>query len=335
MIEAIKYYNANTHNMTSGDCVKRAISLAFDLDYEYVAKLLRQKAKELNISSWQFYPVFSSVIKDLVGANLDIVNAQGETLDNFANSHNIGTYIVLCKNQREMHLVTIIDGVIYDSWDSRDSIINTVIRIKSESTQLYDFTEQRDILKDYAIIVLNDLIKKFNFKYGHFTTEDSSDFFFDMEYGFSITCKYNLTDIGIKRIGDLLEIIDYTFSPKRSLEDNKKLVYKLSKLVISRLAKKIKDYIAEYESNEQYEDLLQGDYANILYKLPLWSQKLLISSYRIFSWNYGQKVYDLEFQPLQQDPNRDNLELKEPTLNEIKKQLELYRKTFERPGIDY
>ena len=51
MLEKLIYYNANTHNVHSGDCVKRAISLAFNLDYEYIAKLLRQKAKELRINS--------------------------------------------------------------------------------------------------------------------------------------------------------------------------------------------------------------------------------------------------------------------------------------------
>ena len=66
MLEKLIYYNANTHNVHSGDCVKRAISLAFNLDYEYIAKLLRQKAKELRINSWQVPSVFIPVIEDLL-----------------------------------------------------------------------------------------------------------------------------------------------------------------------------------------------------------------------------------------------------------------------------
>ena len=155
-----------------------------------------------------------------------------------------------------------------------------------------------------------------------------------MEYGFSLTIKYNLTEIGVKSL-DLYEIIDYTFSPRRSAEENKKSIFKLSKTIITKFAKSIKEHIEEYETDDTYEDQFEGDYAGIMYKLPLWAQKLLIKSYRIFSWNYGQKIYDLELQPLNGDKNRDNLILQEPTLTDIKKDLEQYRKTFERPGLDY
>lgn len=334
MLERLFYYNANTHNVHSGDCVKRAISLAFNLDYEYVAKLLRQKAKELKISSWQFPTVFIPVIKDLLPyGDLKEISVEA-TIEEFAEHYNIGTYIVSCGNKYPNHLLCIIDGNIYDSWDSSNLNCFTAYEIDSKKSDIYSYDEQRDKLKEYANQICSDLISKYNFKYGFLSCTDDSDFFVS-DFAFSFFIRYHLDEIGYKNYGDLCESVEFTFSPRRSLEDNKSAIFKLCKNIISKLAKTVKDYIEEYESQETYEDLFKYDNAGIKYKLPLWAQKLLIKANRYFSYNYGCRIYSLVFQPLKNDPNQSELEIEELLVSEIKKDLEQYRKTFERPGIDY
>ena len=337
MLEKLIYYNANTHNVHSGDCVKRAISLAFNIDYEYTAKLLRQKAKELRVDSWQVPSVFIPVIKDLLPyGDLDEISTKATpTVAEFADSHSTGTYIIQCGDTYPNHLVCVIDGNIYDSWDSGNLICFNIYIIDHKASKIYFYEEQKDLLKDYANQVCSELISQYNFKYGFLSCTDDSEFFVS-DFAFNFFIRYHLDEIGYKNYNDLCDSVEFTFSPRRSLEENKKVIFNLCKKVIVRLAKNAKAYISEYDSKEYYENLFEYDRANIRYKLPLWAQKLLIKADRYFNYNYGCQIYDLVFQPLQNDPNQTNLELEELLeellVSEIKKDLEQYRKTFKRPN---
>lgn len=334
MLEKLIYYNANTHNVHSGDCVKRAISLAFNLDYEYVAKLLRQKAKELRTNSWQVPSVFIPVIEELLPyGDLKEISTT-DTVADFAEVHNVGTYIIQCGKDYPNHLLCVIDGNIYDSWDSSNLKCFNVYIIDNKASKIYSYDDQKNELKDYANKVCSELISQYNFKYGFLSCTDDSEFFVS-DFAFNFFIRYHLDEIGYENHGDLCDSVEFTFSPRRSLEENQKVIFKLCKKVITKLAKVVQAYISEYESQEYYEDLFKYDRASIKYKLPLWSQKLLIKADRYFSYNYGSYIYNLVFQPLQEDPNQEELEIKELLVSEIKKDLEQYRKTFERPDIDY
>lgn len=335
MLEKLIYYNANTHSVNSGDCVKRAISLAFDLDYEYVAKLLRQTAKDYGLKYWNTSNVFEKVINELYPTGEPKVLYSDSTVGEFSLSHNEGTYIVLCgDNKSTSHLVCIIDGNIYDSWDSSDLICYKIYKINSVSNNLYSFDSQKEELKTFANTYISDLISRYNFEYGTLAVTDDSDFY-TSDYAFSFTVSYLLNDINIKTGTDLIEPIEFTFSPRRNLEQNKKIVQKLCKTVITRLIKKIKAYLDEYKSQDIYEDKFENDSAGIYYRLPIWAQKLLISSRREFNWNWDQQIYRLRFQPLKQDPNQDILYIDALSITEVRKNLEYYKKTLERPDIDY
>ena len=58
----LEKYNANNRGKSVDDCVKRGISLAFDLPYAEVGKILNAKMKELRKSAWNIQPVFEPVI---------------------------------------------------------------------------------------------------------------------------------------------------------------------------------------------------------------------------------------------------------------------------------
>lgn len=124
-------YNANTSANNVGDCVKRALSLAFNLSYSTVGKQLAQLSNELNKEwdvntlSYSSKFVYGRWLKEqgLTKYPITIPLDEITTLDEFADAHSQGTWLVETGKKKDgptTHIVVIIDGRIYDSWDSRD-----------------------------------------------------------------------------------------------------------------------------------------------------------------------------------------------------------------------
>lgn len=128
---ALVRYNANTSANNVGDCVKRAISLAFNLPYSKVSKELAKISNDYNAEvggnfvDYSHRYVYSKFLesKGLPLRPTTIPLDEITTLDEFADTHTEGTYLVHTghtkDNMRTSHIVCIIDGKIYDSWDSR------------------------------------------------------------------------------------------------------------------------------------------------------------------------------------------------------------------------
>ena len=112
---AYTYYNPNPVGRFVKDCVPRAISKALNTDWE-TAKVL--------ISNASFKMGNMEHGDDVVGAVLrqngfyrEIVPNECPdcyTLEDFSNDHPKGIFVVYCGE----HVVTVVDGVIYDTWDS-------------------------------------------------------------------------------------------------------------------------------------------------------------------------------------------------------------------------
>lgn len=114
-------YNANSSGRSTGDCVKRALSLAFNVPYTEMAKELIAKMKELRQDAWNIHYVYEPVIKAHGGSNFAKLPQPCGTLAEFADGiGHSGTWLVCTgsKPNSENHIVCVIDGVIYDSWDS-------------------------------------------------------------------------------------------------------------------------------------------------------------------------------------------------------------------------
>lgn len=108
-----KYFNPNPLEKNTGDCAVRAISKALDIPW-HVAKVL------LDVCSMELAEVETS---DLVwGRILDIHGfkmkslycTEGCTLEGFCKKNPKGTFVVKLPN----HVVCVVDGCYYDSWDS-------------------------------------------------------------------------------------------------------------------------------------------------------------------------------------------------------------------------
>lgn len=108
-----KFYNPNPKEKNTGDCAVRAVSKALGIDWNK-AKVL------LDVYSMDEAEVETS---DLVWGRILAENGfemqavycnDGCDLKGFCKHHPIGTYVVKLPN----HVVCVIDGCYYDSWDS-------------------------------------------------------------------------------------------------------------------------------------------------------------------------------------------------------------------------
>lgn len=159
-------YNANNRGTNSPDCVKRAISMAFDLPYSEVTKLLNNKMHEVRARRWNTFRVFEPVIKELGGTSLipidDLITVD-EFADNIAEPDK--AYLLLTGKTygKNTHMVCILDKKIWDSWDSKDYIVNGYYVVKTTNRKpVTDILSKLDQLrKDYVYPVLSDEIFKY------------------------------------------------------------------------------------------------------------------------------------------------------------------------------
>lgn len=114
-----KYYNPNPKKKIVGDCVIRAVSLALGESWEDVYSDIAIKGFILaDMPSSD--AVWSSYIrgKGFKVKPLPDTCPACYTLRDFCKDHPKGVYIVKCAE----HVVCVIDGDYFDTWDSGDQI---------------------------------------------------------------------------------------------------------------------------------------------------------------------------------------------------------------------
>lgn len=174
----LERYNANSRGNRSGDCVKRAISLAFDLSYNDISKLLINKMHEKHRSKWNVWSVYNPVILELGGIRHNEPDP-AITVDEFADTIGTsGSYIIQCGATPDSvsHLVCIRDGKVWDSWDSRnyyvsDEYYSVPAGVNKSINDSIDKYYMNDIANNYAQPAVNNELlrymnsKKWSYKY--------------------------------------------------------------------------------------------------------------------------------------------------------------------------
>ena len=115
-----QYYNPNpTGRSSAGDCAVRAVAKALDVDWEKAYAMIAVNGFRMGdvISS---NSVWGSVLRmhGFYRENLPNFCPDCYTIRKFAKDNPVGVYVVGTGN----HVVTVIDGIYYDSWDSGDEI---------------------------------------------------------------------------------------------------------------------------------------------------------------------------------------------------------------------
>lgn len=112
-------YNPNRLGKRVGDCAVRAVSKALNVDWDTAFTLMVEKAFALaGLPSSNV--VWGSVLMDAGFTRHAIPNTCPDcyTMETFLLEHPRGMYILCTGN----HVVTAIDGMLYDAWDSSDEI---------------------------------------------------------------------------------------------------------------------------------------------------------------------------------------------------------------------
>lgn len=114
-----KQFNNNPAGRNTGDCAIRAVALALDVDWETAYALIAMNGFLMGdvISS---NSVWGAVLRQHGFSRYAVPNTCPDcyTVGDFADENPRGVYVVGTGN----HVVTIKDGVVLDSWDSRNEL---------------------------------------------------------------------------------------------------------------------------------------------------------------------------------------------------------------------
>lgn len=115
------FYNPNPGGKFVGDCVIRAVSKVInhnDWELSY-AEIAAEGFKLYDMPSSNY--VWGSYLKSkgFVRKNLPDTCPDRYTLQNFCEDYPSGSYIVATGT----HVAAVVNGNLYDSWDSRDEVV--------------------------------------------------------------------------------------------------------------------------------------------------------------------------------------------------------------------
>lgn len=122
------YYNPHPDNKHVGDCVKRALTKATGWDYHDVQLALNRYKKVTKTKVFNEAKNFVPFIeKELEGKKLP--QYRNVKVGEFAKQHQSGAFVAKVRR----HVVAVVDGKVYDTWNSSFKAITKVWQIKEGS----------------------------------------------------------------------------------------------------------------------------------------------------------------------------------------------------------
>ena len=114
-----KQFNPNPVSRNVGDCAVRAVSAALGVDWETAFAMIAENAYQM-ADMPSSNSVWGAVLRRNGFYRTAIPNTCPDcyTLGDFADDHPEGTFVVGTGN----HVATVVDGVVYDSWNSLNEI---------------------------------------------------------------------------------------------------------------------------------------------------------------------------------------------------------------------
>ena len=124
-----KVFNPNPSARNVGDCTVRAIAKALGTDWETAYVMIALAGFQMNDMP-SSNSVWGAVLRKHGFYRHIIPNSCPDcyTVEDFADEHKEGTYVIGTGS----HVVTVRDGVVYDTWDSRNE------------TPIYFWSEEAD-----------------------------------------------------------------------------------------------------------------------------------------------------------------------------------------------
>lgn len=346
---AYRVYNANAQNRNTTDCVIRALSLVYDLDYRDVHNELNRIKRDEGFVAFNSFRTYATFLRrhgfESTEDISDIV-----TVDEFADAHPDGTYCVHCKNPTgsSTHMVAILDGTIYDSWDSRYYNVTRywcISRARSGANDSVDdiqVTDMRPEIERRVQSYLDSLNRKADFMTASIAGWEVSQT--PMTDFLKIAVKVDISKVPesfrLKDNENLWKWFTLKMSPRKTLEDNvaanwKKLSIDLREFLYG-IRKSVQDAIRETDiiQNRMHPNFY-GD-SRLLAKLPDWV--IPLTTHLVRDSFEGESYLSLEMDCLPEDPFADEgdyVNFEAPNIPILRKELELYRTKYWRYNEDY
>lgn len=341
-----KQYNANNRGNNAPDCVKRAISMAFNIGYNEVSKLLLTKAKELHESKWNILPVFEPIIYQLGGSKgqePDGIYRVDEFIDKFVPE---GVCIMETGPKPNgyghgNHLTCSVNGTLYDSWDSSDQFVCQYYIVENAAHEFTDIQDHLDELISEGQELASILCQKYKEKYdlpGQITFLGGGH---KNEFSFYFTMKYS-DDSGVQDRWH----IDCVFSPTMTVEAARKKMVDTIKIRMydrfyalnqKRKAKTEGDqlfYESGYTDKDRRKLYLDSREQKFFNSLPGWI-KPFVTYLNIDQPGQWSDSYKMTALPIKGDPDRQEVLFYGYQSADVKDEINRYRKNFERVDKDY
>lgn len=353
----LKRYNANTRDSNVGDCVKRSLSVAFRMDYDEVSRELNRIKRDIGANAFNNLRVVDQFLgRRNTTAWTTIQAGERPTVEVFADEHSIGTFLLLSGDPKEAqfhgrtnHMVCIVDGVIYDSWDSRNEVVVRFVKVNSSAS-----VDDVDTLDDWIDEICRDLVEYIS------KLDAQCKPYLDVVPGFDGNDR---TDKYTHEIYVWVKVLRGTEGPQRDWdtpyyvtgeEISHRIVVKWNPRlsseanlvnIVKKSKQKIYDwvYMIRKDLKDHYDSL--STETNIQYRgpksklmtFPEWVRPLITYYRDDGNPEYGDK-YDMRIEALPEDPRAKSspeVIFVADTLKELKAYLEDYRTSYARFGYDY
>lgn len=352
-------YNANSRGNNAPDCVKRAISIAFDLPYNEISKMLLEKAGSRKV--WNIPSVYRQVIKQLGGSEFKPLQ-QGSTglelddvtLDEFADVYADPnkTYILEVGKSypKPNHLVTVRNGEIWDSWDSRNRIVCKYCTL-SDSVQHKALTNIKEdfeeLLEDHAREVLQKQATDYLNKHGMegwigLESYNFKDYRIDTRWKLTLPADDFIPKNRVYKI-----VIPLVFEPTMTKEQAVEYINKTGKQkmydrmwTIKENEKKVFDEAMMAAQLGTKDDNMKHLYVTpqeekFINTLPGWVRPL-IEFISIDRPNQYSDSYSIKLRPLHNDDRHGKLiYLTAYDADTLREYIDTYKRTGDVEGVDY
>lgn len=370
--ELIKY-NANDRDNHVGDCVCRAMSLAFGMSYAEARVQLNRFKRAKRADAYNHPIIYRALWAQLGAKYYPVPAADRTTVAEFADVHTAGTYIAETGAPNRAytdHVVCIIDGDVYDSWDSLDQIVHGYYVVstqaahlpQSEHDAMWVFEQINPALDEYCEYLANKFeyvenlfiddrtIKNpdpytVNFKVlGRIDKEalpvrqnskyqTRSESSAESEWAFNLGRGWDMPVSGYPSFSKWFTV---KVTPRGVTQDTVIQVQKSIKQKIYDWFYLIKKEIADTVEADKIgcHPRYWGNRLNLM-KCPEWARPM-ITDFSESSYAYDRFVVTMDTLP--DDPRADDcpyVEFRADTLSELKGEFEAYKRNYARFGYDY
>lgn len=352
---ALVKYNANSRNNRVGDCVKRALSVAYSMDYDAVGAELNRIKRAIGGYEYNDLSVFTKFMRNRGDKFTKLSPSKYITVADFADLHTSGVWLILCgksiNNRDTSHLLAIVNGDVYDSWNSMGYYVKDYANVSSGRSDVYE-ADWSDVANNVAHNV---------YDYVMFTLKDKQLSCMDVSCEQTATGKNHTYQVYMScKLGEVPQSCKYysnrkyghyiiiKINPRLSEDENISILTKKCKQKAYDWLYNMKDNIVQHQKAEALitHEKFRGDRI-LLLKCPEWARPYIHWTYdrgsvmSQDSYNYWPR-FEVDMYPLPDDPRQkdswtrhSSVHFEADTLRDLREQFEMYKEDYSRPGYDY